>query len=663
MECSPPLMALSLVAPLSVDTKAAEEVIEACFSEYGWRTEIIDILNLKKNKGPAVSKTDSIREHLKKWDSFALDQKNIDMDLNSYLALKEIHSKALKEKTVFIIINIHAENSVKNLREILGKSFFQIGITSSAESVEEGQANAEPSFRWKVQIEKTYPLSDLFIKIEDKSMDFDESIWKGEIERFIDLVLGMPNISPTENEHNMFMAFMASTSSADLSRQVGAILLNSDRDVIASGCNDVPKFGGGQYWPPSQAYSPIHPKNESHAIQLSDQRDYVRGIDANSKELTDLANNIIDKIRPFFNSDNSDPSIFDEKIEDLRETLRKNTDLKNITEFGRVVHAEMSAITSAARTGARTKGGYLFCTTFPCHNCAKHIVSAGIQKVYYIEPYPKSKALTLHSDSITGRENDAKTESNVYSKVHFKQFTGIGPRRFIDLFSTMGIGDSKEVKRKLDNGIAVRAARGSEVAPRFDFIDLKTLNRRIEERHLLSDNEAHDLDQPWYEKKFLNSFVKAVTDKVIYVQKVQEDPREGYADKDYVLFKSEFTNNNLVSNLTKGQYISIKVCPIDNSDEYGRYKVTSLEDINVAQSNSQNTGKHLTSTIKYLNTKEGYGYLSPVSGVCDSDIYFRSHDLDSNCSIEDLNLSEEVIFEMQDQGKSDKPKAKKVRAR
>jgi deoxycytidylate deaminase len=71
----------------------------------------------------------------------------------------------------------------------------------------------------------------------------------------------------------------------------------------------------------------------------------------------------------------------------------------NLTEFGRDVHAEMSAIVSAARRGTSTEGAYLYCTTFPCHNCAKHIIAAGIRQVVYVEPYAKSFAAEFHLDS------------------------------------------------------------------------------------------------------------------------------------------------------------------------------------------------------------------------------------------------------------------------
>jgi deoxycytidylate deaminase len=103
----------------------------------------------------------------------------------------------------------------------------------------------------------------------------------------------------------------------------------------------------------------------------------------------------------------------------------------DIIEFGRMIHAEMSAISDAARLGRPTKNAILFCTTFPCHICAKHIVAVGIQRVVYLEPYPKSYAERLHSDSIT-------FEPEERSKVVFQPFIGISPRRYRDIFEKKG---------------------------------------------------------------------------------------------------------------------------------------------------------------------------------------------------------------------------------
>jgi len=108
------------------------------------------------------------------------------------------------------------------------------------------------------------------------------------------------------------------------------------------------------------------------------------------------------------------------------ETIR-DSQLMDILEFGRVIHAVMSAISAAARLGRATKDGTLFCTTFPCHICAKHIVAAGIDRVVFLEPYPKSLSQKLHGDSIT-------FETDIPENVLFEPFIGISPRRYMDIF-------------------------------------------------------------------------------------------------------------------------------------------------------------------------------------------------------------------------------------
>ncbi len=87
----------------------------------------------------------------------------------------------------------------------------------------------------------------------------------------------------------------------------------------------------------------------------------------------------------------------------------------------------MCAICDAARRGRSIDGAILFCTTFPCHNCTKHIIAAGISKVVYMEPYPKSRAKELHG-------NEIEVENENPERVSFLPFLGISPQRYGDIF-------------------------------------------------------------------------------------------------------------------------------------------------------------------------------------------------------------------------------------
>jgi deoxycytidylate deaminase len=112
---------------------------------------------------------------------------------------------------------------------------------------------------------------------------------------------------------------------------------------------------------------------------------------------------------------------------DIKEVLI-GTGVENLTEFSRSIHAEMEAILAVAREGRHSLvGATLYTTTYPCHNCARHIVAAGITNAVYIQPYKKSLAIALHGDAITEDVTD-------HSRVIFRQYDGVAPRNYHKLF-------------------------------------------------------------------------------------------------------------------------------------------------------------------------------------------------------------------------------------
>jgi cytidine deaminase len=126
--------------------------------------------------------------------------------------------------------------------------------------------------------------------------------------------------------------------------------------------------------------------------------------------------------------------------------------IADLTEFGRVVHAEMEALLSCARNRTDPRGATLYCTTFPCHNCAKHIIAAGVERVVFVEPYLKSKAIDLHDDALQ-ITYDAPHDSVETKHVLLEPFVGVGPRRFFDFFS-MELGSGSRLVRRDSNGKA-----------------------------------------------------------------------------------------------------------------------------------------------------------------------------------------------------------------
>ena len=349
----------------------------------------------------------------------------------------------------------HPEES-KLLSEAYGSGYYQIGVYSAEEERVEHLKKSMNEDSAKVLIKKdmdeenkpygqktrgTFQLSDFFIKQYPQQ--------EKELERIFDLIFGHPYITPTLDEHMMYMAYTYSTRSADLSRQVGAVICNESKDVIGMGSNDVPRFGGGPYWPGDDQedwrdYKYIQDEWKSNGSENRGKK----GEDTNQIN----RDQIIEKIIKVF-KDEIDGSFSKDKISEIKLKLLKEAGINDIKEFGRPTHAEVSAILNCTRNGISPQGGTIYCTTFPCHNCTRHIIDAGIQKVVFIEPYPSSKAKLLHCDSIL-----VESSKSDKKKVTFEHFIGIAARRYLDLFS-LKLGMGHPIKRKDKQGKTVNFNR------------------------------------------------------------------------------------------------------------------------------------------------------------------------------------------------------------
>lgn len=66
----------------------------------------------------------------------------------------------------------------------------------------------------------------------------------------------------------------------------------------------------------------------------------------------------------------------------------------------RTVHAEVNAILQCAKFGASTEGADIYVSYFPCLQCTKTIIQAGIKNLYYLYDYNNNeyaKDLLAHS--------------------------------------------------------------------------------------------------------------------------------------------------------------------------------------------------------------------------------------------------------------------------
>jgi deoxycytidylate deaminase len=412
--------------------------------------------------------------------------------------------RAASFNVAHIVRSMKRPEEVALLRKLYRPGFFLIGIASDDDEQESFLTNrkgltkkeardliARDRDEQKIHGQRTrdtFYLSDVFLEIR-------ESKYKTQLERFLELVFGRPFVTPTKEEHAMFMAYASAARSAQLGRQVGAAIATPEGDVTAVGFNEVPSKYGRPYW----------------EGDIDDRRDHKEGSDSNYENRKKIVDSIVKELNgKIFDETKAEETIratlpqsvnvgldteqqlrgilaeLKEKkvtttLTDVRRSI-EGSDLRDITEFGRAVHAEMDAILTSTRLGISTKGKHLFTTTFPCHNCTRHIIASEIAKVIYIEPYPKSKAEALHSDAICFDQDEAKNSG----KIPFVPFVGVGPRRYLDLFSAqLTTGVAPDLKGA--DGKPVRWEKRYHKGPRVAMEPYSYLER---EQKALDENKA-----------------------------------------------------------------------------------------------------------------------------------------------------------------------------
>src|SRR5690606_35538144 len=147
---------------------------------------------------------------------------------------------------------------VSLLRAVYRENFYLIGVLCGYEqrkmnlkaegmSVTEAETLIEIDRKEGVShgqnLEKTLQLADFFLR---NSSSNTKTI-RDPIDRFLGLVHGDLSVTPTIHEEGMYAAFSAGLGSACMSRQVGASIVDREGKIIATGCNDVPRGGGGLY--------------------------------------------------------------------------------------------------------------------------------------------------------------------------------------------------------------------------------------------------------------------------------------------------------------------------------------------------------------------------------------------------------------------------------
>ena len=335
-------LVFAIVCPLGTPYNRVVEALVNYLGHFGYQTERIQVsdyfndllLQLGSDLQPEGTDTttladykiaagNKIRQLSKKNDIMALVAAGAIADLrkeaNRTLGRKPNQRRSLPlSNTAYVISTVRRPEEVTTLRRIYGDGFFLIGANASREVrehylLEKGvrkdvaaklmETDAKDKVDHGQATRKAFEMADVFL-----SGDAAGGAYADQVSRFLDLVFGCPTLTTTLEEQAMFMAYAASLRSGDLSRQVGAAIIDSHGDLISVGCNEAPKSGGGLYGPPATG-KPSH-------------RDIERGDDSNEREKEVMADRIVQVLGSGFHP------------EEVRSSL-KTAGFFDITEFGR----------------------------------------------------------------------------------------------------------------------------------------------------------------------------------------------------------------------------------------------------------------------------------------------------------------------------------------
>ena len=208
-------------------------------------------------------------------------------------------------------------------------------------------------------------------------------------------------VRPTSVERCMQIALSAKVNSGCLSRQVGAVVTDSQYNILAIGWNDVPC---GEV---PCAYKNLH--------------DVVAGADPDAYSEYELTNqDFRDRIKKY----NAERSVlgglpcsycFKDVHKDGKDPMRS-----------RAMHAEEKAL---ALCGREAEGGFLFTTSSPCEMCSKNAKNHKIRKIFYIEAYPGISQAQYTNSGDKNNRAELILFSGAVGRAYMQMYTPLLPHK------------------------------------------------------------------------------------------------------------------------------------------------------------------------------------------------------------------------------------------
>ncbi len=216
-------------------------------------------------------------------------------------------------------------------------------------------------------VKKCIEISDIHI-FNPRNEPNNHNILKAQLAWYLSLIKHPGLITPTSLERVMQFAYTAKLNSGCISRQVGAVVTDSNYSIKAVGWNDVAK---GQVPCNLRSLKDVTNFTSDTTYSEYERRNEKFQKKANEKLI------VLKNISPGKN------------LSYCFKSLQNEIDGQKNQVHTRSLHAEENAFLQLAKYGGiGIEGGKLFTTASPCELCAKKAYQLGIKEVIFIDPYP-----------------------------------------------------------------------------------------------------------------------------------------------------------------------------------------------------------------------------------------------------------------------------------
>lgn len=267
--------------------------------------------------------------------------------------------------SAFYLMSVSTEPNIR-VNRLLNQPGISHKEVSGIDSRENPESLKGEDRFWSLDIQRCIEIADIHLYNPDDYNTF--KILKAQLVKYISLIMHPGIITPSQDERCMHIAFNAKLNSGCISRQVGAVVTDSEFSIKAVGWNNV-----------AQGQTPCNLRRVEDLLSNEDEPAFSYFEKTNS--------DFIDRVKDIYPKN---PIKFNGKpVTFCFKDIKNSIDGEKNQVHTRSLHAEENAFLQISKYGGMSvKGGRLYSTASPCELCSKKAYQLKIDTIIYIDPYP-----------------------------------------------------------------------------------------------------------------------------------------------------------------------------------------------------------------------------------------------------------------------------------